>query len=155
MRVPGNKEQPLTQLLAPFFPLTHTILPPPPNTPQDRDLPVSSVGDLFVIHDTGAHSHSMGFQYNGKLRAPELLLRESGGVDVIRTRETIPVLYSNAIMPQDLAATLPKSYPYLGAASISGGPGFLPSFKLWHAALGLTAFAAGSLAVVVAGRSRK
>jgi hypothetical protein len=115
---------------------------------------VSSVGDLFVIHDTGAHSHSMGFQYNGKLRAPELLLRESGGVDLIRTRETIPVLYTNAVMPQDLAATLPKSYPYFGA-SVSGGTGFLPTFKLWHAALGVVAFAAGSLSVIVAGRSRK
>lgn len=45
---------------------------------KDRPLPLAEVGDLFVIHDTGAHSHSMGFQYNGKLRAPEVLIRSDG-----------------------------------------------------------------------------
>ena len=45
---------------------------------KDRPLPRAQVGDLFVIYDTGAHSHSMGFQYNGKLRAPEVLLRADG-----------------------------------------------------------------------------
>uniref|UniRef100_M4BSZ3 Diaminopimelate decarboxylase n=1 Tax=Hyaloperonospora arabidopsidis (strain Emoy2) TaxID=559515 RepID=M4BSZ3_HYAAE len=45
---------------------------------KDRPLSKAQVGDLFVIHDTGAHSHSMGFQYNGKLRAPEVLLRGDG-----------------------------------------------------------------------------
>ena len=70
---------------------------------KDRSLPSSaSVGDLFVIHDTGAHSHSMGFQYNGKLRAPELLLREDGSISLIRERETIESLYSNCVMPDDL-----------------------------------------------------
>ncbi len=43
----------------------------------------AQVGDLFVIHDTGAHGHSMGFQYNGKLRAPEVLLRVDGSVIVL------------------------------------------------------------------------
>ena len=60
------------------------------------------MGDLFVIHDTGAHSHSMGFQYNGKLRAPELLLREDGSISLIRERETIESLFSNCVMPDDL-----------------------------------------------------
>ena len=55
----------------------------------DRELPEAQVGDLFVIHDTGAHSHSMGFQYNGKLRAPEILLKEDGSYKLIRRRETI------------------------------------------------------------------
>lgn len=45
---------------------------------KDRLLPKAQVGDLFVIHDTGAHAHSMGFQYNGKLRAPEVLIRPDG-----------------------------------------------------------------------------
>jgi diaminopimelate decarboxylase len=41
---------------------------------KQRELPVGiALGDLFVIHDTGAHAHSMGFQYNGKLRAPEVI----------------------------------------------------------------------------------
>lgn len=54
----------------------------------DRELPEADVGDLFVIHDTGAHSHSMGFQYNGKLRAPEILLKNDD-YKLIRRRETI------------------------------------------------------------------
>jgi diaminopimelate decarboxylase len=71
---------------------------------RDRALPAAAEkGDLFVVHDTGAHSHSMGFQYNGKLRAPELLLREDGSVDLIRERETIESLYANCRMPADLA----------------------------------------------------
>ncbi len=41
---------------------------------KERILPVSNVNDIFIIYDTGAHSHSMGFQYNGKLRAPEILI---------------------------------------------------------------------------------
>ena len=52
------------------------------------ELPEGQIGDLFVIHDTGAHSHSMGFQYNGKLRAPELLIKENGSIQLIRRRET-------------------------------------------------------------------
>jgi diaminopimelate decarboxylase len=42
-----------------------------------------------VIHDTGAHGHSMGFNYNGKLRSAELLLREDGSVIQIRRAETV------------------------------------------------------------------
>ncbi|MDY6834383.1 MAG: diaminopimelate decarboxylase [Chloroflexota bacterium] len=55
----------------------------------DRCLPELQVGDLIVIHDTGAHGHAMGFNYNGKLRSTELLLRENGEVEVIRRAETI------------------------------------------------------------------
>ena len=57
---------------------------------KDRELVKAEVGDLFVIHDTGAHSHSMGFQYNGKLRAPEILISGGGEfIKYIRRRETI------------------------------------------------------------------
>lgn len=55
----------------------------------DRALPKIDVGDLLVIHDTGAHGHSMGFNYNGKLRSAELLLQENGEVKLIRRAETI------------------------------------------------------------------
>ncbi len=55
----------------------------------DRLLPEIEIGDLVVIHDTGAHGHSMGFNYNGKLRSSELLLREDGEVVEIRRAETI------------------------------------------------------------------
>lgn len=69
---------------------------------KDRDLPVSQTGDLFVIHDTGAHGYAMGFQYNGKLRSAELLLRENGEIDLIREHEKIEDLFSNTRMPQNL-----------------------------------------------------
>jgi diaminopimelate decarboxylase len=55
----------------------------------DRPLPKVEPGDLLVIHDAGAHGHSMGFQYNGKLRSAELLLREDGTVKLIRRAETL------------------------------------------------------------------
>ncbi len=62
----------------------------------DRLLPPLAPGDLVVIHDAGAHGHAMGFQYNGKLRSAELLLREDGSVTQIRRAET----------PEDYFATL-------------------------------------------------
>ncbi len=55
----------------------------------DRSLPKIESDDIVVIHDTGAHGHSMGFQYNGKLRSAELLLRENGDVVEIRRAETL------------------------------------------------------------------
>ena len=62
----------------------------------DRMLPKIDMGDLLVIHDAGAHGHSMGYNYNGKLRSAELLLRQDGSVDLIRRAET----------PDDYFATL-------------------------------------------------
>jgi len=53
-----------------------------------RELPKIADGDLLIIHDTGAHGHSMGFNYNGKLRPQELLLRENSRVELIRRAET-------------------------------------------------------------------
>ncbi len=55
----------------------------------DRFLPALEPGDLMVIHDAGAHGHAMGFNYNGKLRSAELLLRENGEVVQIRRAETV------------------------------------------------------------------
>ncbi len=54
-----------------------------------RALPPISEGDLLVIADTGAHGHAMGFNYNGKLRPQELLLRMDGSVELIRRAETV------------------------------------------------------------------
>lgn len=61
-----------------------------------RVLPRAAVGDLFVVHDTGAHGHAMGFNYNGRLRPQELLLCADGSVRRIRRAET----------PADYFATL-------------------------------------------------
>ncbi len=55
----------------------------------DRELPALSVGDVLVIHDAGAHGHAMGFQYNGRLRSAELLLKPDGSVKQIRRAETL------------------------------------------------------------------
>ena len=55
----------------------------------DRMLPKIDIGDLLVIHDTGAHGFSMGYNYNGKLRSAELLLKEDGSVEMIRRAETV------------------------------------------------------------------
>lgn len=54
-----------------------------------RALPEIVPGDLLVFHDAGAHGHAMGFNYNGKLRSAELLLREDGSVVCIRRAETV------------------------------------------------------------------
>ena len=54
----------------------------------ERELPIIKDGDLLVIHDTGAHGHSMGFNYNSKLRPQELLLKEDGNISMIRRAET-------------------------------------------------------------------
>ncbi len=55
----------------------------------DRLLPEIERGDILAIHDTGAHGYAMGFNYNGKLRSAELLLKEDGSVQKIRRAETI------------------------------------------------------------------
>ncbi len=54
-----------------------------------RDLPKTCLNDLVVIHDTGAHGHAMGFNYNGNLRPKELLLREDGSIELIRREEML------------------------------------------------------------------
>lgn len=62
----------------------------------DRMLPEIEEGDYLVIHDTGAHGYAMGYNYNGKLKSAELLLKEDGSVKLIRRAET----------PRDYFATL-------------------------------------------------
>ncbi len=70
----------------------------------DRMLPEIEMGDLLVIHDTGAHGFAMGYNYNGKLRSAELLLCEDGSVRLIRRAET----------PQDYFATFDFSGLFRG-----------------------------------------
>ena len=62
----------------------------------DRMLPKIDMGDYLVIHDTGAHGYAMGYNYNGKLKSAELLLKEDGNVELIRRAEK----------PSDYFATL-------------------------------------------------
>ncbi len=51
-------------------------------------MPVTEEGDILVIHDTGAHGHAMGFNYNANLRPKELILRADGTIELIRREET-------------------------------------------------------------------
>ena len=62
----------------------------------DRKLPKIDMGDYLIIHDAGAHGHSMGYNYNGKLRSSEVLLKTDGSFQMIRRAET----------PKDYFATL-------------------------------------------------
>ncbi|NLD51921.1 MAG: diaminopimelate decarboxylase [Clostridiales bacterium] len=62
----------------------------------DRALPPIELGDLVIIHDAGAHAHTMGYQYNGRLRSAEVLYRPDGSFQLIRRAET----------PEDYFATL-------------------------------------------------
>ncbi len=62
----------------------------------DRAVPAVEIGDIIAIHDTGAHGHSMGFNYNAKLRSAEILLKENGEPELIRRAET-PEDYFNTL----------------------------------------------------------
>jgi len=53
----------------------------------DRMLPAIDIGDVLVIHDTGAHGYAMGYNYNGKLKSAEILLKEDGSTELIRRAE--------------------------------------------------------------------
>lgn len=59
-----------------------------------RPLPEINIGDLVIIHDAGAHGRAMGFNYNGKLRAGEILMREDGSFVQIRRKETVDDLFA-------------------------------------------------------------
>ena len=82
--VVGKEEQPKTQM----YDVTGSLCENNDKFAIDRMLPELETGDIVVIHDTGAHGHAMGFNYNGKLKSAELLLRENGEVVQIRRPET-------------------------------------------------------------------
>ncbi len=71
----------------------------------DRPLPAVEEGDILVIQDAGAHGHSMGYNYNGRLRCAELMLRSDGGIQMIRRAETV----------EDYFATLDVDAEFSGA----------------------------------------
>ena len=83
--VPGKDDLPCTET----YDVTGSLCENNDKFAIDRQLPTLEPGDLVVIHDAGAHGHSMGFQYNGKLRSAELLLREDGSIVPIRRAETL------------------------------------------------------------------
>jgi diaminopimelate decarboxylase len=80
----GRENEPLTET----YDLTGSLCENNDKFAVDRKLPKIARGDLVAIHDSGAHGHAMGFNYNGKLRCAELLLKEDGTVHMIRRAET-------------------------------------------------------------------
>jgi diaminopimelate decarboxylase len=67
-----------------------------------RNLPSIEIDDLLIIHDTGAHGHAMGFNYNGRLRPKELLLRTDGTIELIRREETLNDYFATLDFPQNI-----------------------------------------------------
>ena len=63
----------------------------------DRELPNINIDDYLIIHDVGAHGRAMGFNYNGKLRPPEILLQNNGGFKLIQARETFEDYIQNMV----------------------------------------------------------
>jgi len=74
---------------------------------KQRLLPKAKLGDIMIIHDTGAHGHAMGFNYNGRLRPAELLLTRGGDVKLIRRAETVEDYFATfKFVPQELCFEL-------------------------------------------------
>ena len=63
----------------------------------DRELPKIDIGDILAIHEAGAHGYAMGFNYNGKLRSAELLLKADGAVEKIRRAETVEDYFATMV----------------------------------------------------------
>ena len=82
--VPGKENQPADHV----YDVTGSLCENNDKFAIDRSLPEIEIGDLVLIHDAGAHGHAMGFNYNGKLRSAELLLRPDNTVEMIRRAET-------------------------------------------------------------------
>ena len=81
----GKENQPATQT----YDVVGSLCENNDKMAVDRKLPKIEVGDILVQHDTGAHGFSMGFNYNGKLRSAEILLKKDGTIKLIRRAETI------------------------------------------------------------------
>jgi diaminopimelate decarboxylase len=81
----GKEHAPLTQI----YDVTGSLCENNDKFAIQRSLPEVASGDIMVLHDTGAHGHSMGFNYNGKLRSAEVLLRLDGNFELIRRAETL------------------------------------------------------------------
>ena len=100
--IPAREELPHDQLVD----VTGSLCENNDKFAVNRLLPKAEIGDVLVIHDTGAHGLSMGYNYNGKLRCKEVLRRADGSFQLIRRAET----------PKDYFATLDvdEVYPKLG-----------------------------------------
>lgn len=89
----GKEQQPATHT----YDVTGSLCENNDKFAIDRELPEIEIGDILAIHDTGAHGHSMGFNYNGKPRSAELLLHPNGSVTQIRRPETVEDLFQTIV----------------------------------------------------------
>lgn len=78
----------------------------------DRKLPPIDIGDYLVIHDTGAHGRAMGYNYNGKLRCGEVLLRLNGDFTIIRRKETVHDLFATLDACPEIRYLLSSSWEF-------------------------------------------
>ena len=92
--VPGKENGPRT-----VYDVTGSLCENNDKFAIDREIPDPEAGDLLVIHDTGAHGHSMGFNYNAKLRSAEVLWKGEGKFEVIRRAETYADLFATLDFP--------------------------------------------------------
>ncbi len=97
--VMGKEEEPCDHL----YDVTGSLCENSDKFAVNRMLPRIDIGDIIYIHDTGAHGYSMGYNYNGKLRSAEILLREDGSFEEIRRAET----------PEDYFATFDRMPVYI------------------------------------------
>ncbi len=93
--VPGREDQRAEKI----YDVTGSLCENNDKFAVDRALPAVEAGDLLVIHDAGAHGYAMGFNYNGKLRSAELLLKVDGSVQQIRRAETIDDYFATMRFP--------------------------------------------------------
>lgn len=88
--VVGKEQAPLDQV----YDVTGSLCENNDKFAIDRPLPQLAIGDRLILHDTGAHGHAMGFNYNGKLRSPEWLIHADGTPELIRRGETLADLFA-------------------------------------------------------------
>ncbi|MEW5814098.1 MAG: diaminopimelate decarboxylase [Spirochaetota bacterium] len=91
--VMGKEEAPFNQV----YDVTGSLCENNDKFAVDRKLPKAEIGDILVIHDTGAHGYAMGFNYNGKLKSAELLLKKERSVELIRRAETVDDYFATLI----------------------------------------------------------
>jgi diaminopimelate decarboxylase len=89
----GKEDAPLTET----YDVTGSLCENNDKFAVDRKLPKIDRGDLVAIHDSGAHGHAMGFNYNGKLRCAEFLMKEDGSVQMIRRAETVDDYFATLV----------------------------------------------------------
>lgn len=96
--VPGKEDAPLDMIVD----IVGSLCENNDKFAIQRNLPEIEENDILLIHDTGAHGHSMGFNYNAKMRPKELLLKENGEVMLIRREETMADYFATLDFKEDI-----------------------------------------------------